>query len=112
MERLADLSDEEYAIEKERLCIQSVNALKKIIPDIKEKIDHLEAATPRTIKHYTHHASGASGTKFEGLEVSSQLPENVWSLSCRFCGNHYVRLVRTINYIITANKIDRFLRRK
>ncbi|MEC7801987.1 MAG: phytoene dehydrogenase, partial [Verrucomicrobiota bacterium] len=109
------LSDEEYADEKERLCIQSVNALEKIIPDIKEKIDHLEAATPRTIKHYTHHASGASfGTKFEGLEVSSQLPENAPGLfHAGSVGIIMSGWLGTINYgVITANKIDRFLRRK
>ena len=109
------LSDEEYANEKERLCIQSVNALEKIIPDIKEKIDHLEAATPRTIKHYTHHASGASfGTKFEGLEVSSQLPENAPGLfHAGSVGIIMSGWLGTINYgVITANKIDRFLRRK
>ena len=53
------------------------DALEKIIPDIRSKVDHIEAATPRTIKYYTQHASGASfGTKFEGLDVSSSLPEH------------------------------------
>ena len=60
------LTDKEYAKEKNRLCEESVTALEKIIPDVRDKIDHLEAATPRTIQYYTQHASGASfGTKFE-----------------------------------------------
>ena len=71
-----DLSEEEYQKAKKRLCDESVEALEKIIPDIRDKIEHLEAATPRTIRHYTQHADGATfGTKFEGLEVSDSLPD-------------------------------------
>ena len=109
------LSDEEYAQAKNRLCEESVVALEKIIPDIRDKIDHLEAATPRTIQHYTHHASGASfGTKFEGLDVSSQLPEHAPGLyHAGSVGIIMSGWLGTINYgVITANKIDRFLRGK
>ena len=87
------LTDEEYSKEKIRLCEESVTALEKIIPDVRDKIDHLEAATPRTIQYYTQHASGASfGTKFEGLDVSSQLPEMPRTLPRRIRRDHYVRL--------------------
>ena len=109
------LSDEEYAQAKNRLCEESVFALEKIIPDIRDKIDHLEAATPRTIQHYTHHASGASfGTKFEGLDVSSQLPDHAPGLyHAGSVGIIMSGWLGTINYgVITANKIDRFLRGK
>ena len=109
------LSDEDYAQAKNRLCEESVVALEKIIPDIRDKIDHLEAATPRTIQHYTHHASGASfGTKFEGLDVSSQLPEHAPGLyHAGSVGIIMSGWLGTINYgVITANKIDRFLRGK
>ena len=109
------LSDEEYAQAKNRLCEESVVALEKIIPDIRDKIDHLEAATPRTIQHYTHHASGASfGTKFEGLDVSSQLPDHAPGLyHAGSVGIIMSGWLGTINYgVITANKIDRFLRGK
>ena len=80
-----------------------------------KKIDHLEAATPRTIKHYTRHASGASfGTKFEGLDVSSQLPDHAPGLyHAGSVGIIMSGWLGTINYgVITANKIDRFLRGK
>ncbi|HAD20859.1 MAG TPA: phytoene dehydrogenase [Opitutae bacterium] len=109
------LPDEEYAQAKNRLCEESVVALEKIIPDIRDKIDHLEAATPRTIQHYTHHASGASfGTKFEGLDVSSQLPDHAPGLyHAGSVGIIMSGWLGTINYgVITANKIDRFLRGK
>ena len=109
------LSDEEYVKAKNRLCEESVVALEKIIPDIRGKIDHLEAATPRTIQHYTHHASGASfGTKFEGLDVSSELPEYAPGLyHAGSVGIIMSGWLGTINYgVITANKIDRFLRGK
>jgi phytoene dehydrogenase-like protein len=109
------LSDEDYKQAKNRLCEESVVALEKIIPDIRDKIDHLEAATPRTIQHYTHHASGASfGTKFEGLDVSSQLPEHAPGLyHAGSVGIIMSGWLGTINYgVITANKIDRFLRGK
>ena len=109
------LSDVDYEKAKKRLCEESIMALEKIIPDIRSKIDHLEAATPRTIKHYTHHASGASfGTKFEGLDVSSQLPDHAPGLyHAGSVGIIMSGWLGTINYgVITANKIDRFLRGK
>lgn len=108
-----NLSDKDYENEKARLCEESVTALEKIIPDIRSKIEHLEAATPRTIQHYTHHASGASfGTKFEGLDVSSQLPDHAPGLyHAGSVGIIMSGWLGTINYgVITANKIDRFLR--
>ena len=109
------LTSEEYSKEKERLCEESVVALDKIIPGIREKIDHLEAATPRTIQHYTQHASGASfGTKFEGLDVSSKLPDHAPGLyHAGSVGIIMSGWLGTMNYgVITANKIDRFLRGK
>ncbi|MAK45997.1 MAG: phytoene dehydrogenase [Opitutae bacterium] len=110
-----NLSDLDYEKAKKRLCEESIMALEKIIPDIRSKIDHLEAATPRTIKHYTHHASGASfGTKFEGLDVSTQLPDHAPGLyHAGSVGIIMSGWLGTINYgVITANKIDRFLRGK
>jgi len=92
-----------------------LEALEKIIPDIRDKIDHLEAATPRTIKHYTQHANGATfGTKFEGLEVSGDLPKYAPGLfHAGSVGIIMSGWLGTINYgVITANKIDSFLRQK
>jgi phytoene dehydrogenase-like protein len=109
------LTDEEYEKAKKRLCEESLEALEKIIPDIRDKIEHLEAATPRTIKHYTQHANGATfGTKFEGLEVSGDLPKYAPGLfHAGSVGIIMSGWLGTINYgVITANKIDSFLRRK
>lgn len=110
-----DLSESEYEDAKKRLCEESVSALEKIIPDIRSKIEHLEAATPRTIRHYTRHANGATfGTKFEGLEVSNALPEKAPGLfHAGSVGIIMSGWLGTINYgVITANKVDRFLRDK
>jgi len=107
------LSDQEYAQAKERLCEESIQALEKILPDIRGKIDHIEAATPRTIKHYTQHTNGATfGTKFEGLEVSNDLPNHAPGLyHAGSVGIIMSGWLGTINYgVITANKIDSFLR--
>ena len=42
------------------------------------KIDHVEAATPRTISRYTLHEKGASfGTKFEGLDISMNMHKHL-----------------------------------
>ena len=49
----SNLSAEQYEVQKNRLCEESICALEKIIPGIRRKIDHIEAATPKTIKHYT-----------------------------------------------------------
>ncbi|MGY8714516.1 MAG: phytoene desaturase family protein [Verrucomicrobiia bacterium] len=110
-----NLSDEEYKKEKDRLCEESLIALEKIIPDIRGKIDHIEAATPRTIQYYTQHASGASfGTKFEGLDVSSSLPKHAPGLfHAGSVGIIMSGWLGTMNYgVITANKVDSFLREK
>jgi phytoene dehydrogenase-like protein len=109
------LSEESYKKEKQRLCDESMVALEKIIPGIAEKVDHIEAATPRTIKYYTQHASGASfGTKFEGLDVSSSLPEHAPGLfHAGSVGIIMSGWLGTINYgVITASKVDKFLREK
>ena len=92
-----------------------MDALEKILPGISGQIDHIEAATPRTIKHYTQHQNGATfGTKFEGLEVSSDLPKHAPGLfHAGSVGIIMSRWLGTINYgVITANKIDSFLQAK
>jgi all-trans-retinol 13,14-reductase len=107
------LTDSEYIKAKERLCNESLTALEKIVPNIREKVDHIEAATPRTIKHYTKHANGATfGTKFEGLEVSNELPTHAPGLfHAGSVGIIMSGWLGTINYgVITANKVDSFLR--
>ena len=93
--------------QKDRLCEESVTALEKLIPGIREKLTTLEAATPKTIEHYTHHAKGATfGTKFEGLEVSTSLPDHAPGLfHAGSVGIIMSGWLGTINYgVITANK--------
>lgn len=77
----ADLPEEEYQASKRDLVETTLDALDKYVPNIRERIDHAEASTPRTFKHYTHHVAGASfGTKFEGLKVSFELPKQIAGL--------------------------------
>ena len=106
------MSEEEYRREKERLCEESVASLEKLIPGIREKIDHLEAATPRTINYYTKHMKGTSfGTKFEGLKVSMNLSQQIKGLfHAGSVGIIMSGWLGAINYgVIVANKIDKLL---
>jgi len=106
------LSDEEYEREKQRLIDESVAALERYIPGVAAKIDWKEAATPRTIERYTTHAGGTSfGTKFEGLKVSMDLPEQLPGLfHAGSVGIIMSGWLGTINYgVIVANKIDKAL---
>ena len=106
------LSDDAYEQEKQRLIEESLVALEKFIPDVRAKIDWMEAATPRTIERYTQHFSGTSfGTKFEGLKVSMDLPEKLPGLfHAGSVGIIMSGWLGTINYgVIVANKIDKAL---
>lgn len=108
----ANLSDKEYEAEKKRLCEETLVALEKHIPDIRSKIDHIEAATPRTIHHYTRHLAGTSfGTKFEGLKISRDLPDQVRGLfHAGSVGIIMSGWLGAINYgVMIADKIDRLL---
>ena len=76
-----NLSPDQYQQEKQRIIEESVSCLEKFIPNVREKIDYLEAATPKTLNRYTSHPCGTSfGTKFEGLQVSMQLPNEIHGL--------------------------------
>jgi len=108
----AALSEEEYARHKHRLIEESLAALERFIPGVRERVDWTEAATPRTIERYTTHLGGTSfGTKFEGLKVSMDLPEQLPGLfHAGSVGIIMSGWLGTINYgVITANKIDKFL---
>ncbi len=108
----SEMTDAEYRKEKHRLCEESLASLEKLIPDIREKVDHIEAATPRTIRHYTRHVGGASfGTKYEGLKVSMDLSKQVLGLfHAGSVGIIMSGWLGAINYgVITANKIDKML---
>ncbi|MBC2603319.1 phytoene desaturase family protein [Puniceicoccus vermicola] len=108
----ADLDDESYEREKTRLCEESIQSLETYLPGIRQKLDHVEAATPRTVNHYTRHIGGTSfGTKFEGLQVSMDLPEKVPGLyHAGSVGIIMSGWLGTINYgVIVSSKVDRFL---
>jgi phytoene dehydrogenase-like protein len=105
----ANLSDEEYEEAKRELIDTTLDAAEKYIPNFRERLAHVEAATPRTFQHYTQHAQGASfGTKFEGLAVSRALPEQVQGLyHAGSVGIIMSGWLGAINYgVIVANDVD------
>jgi len=109
----ADLDDATYESEKQRLIEESIEALERLIPGVRAKIDHVEAATPRTIHRYTRHFAGTSfGTKFEGLKVSQNLPDQIHGLfHAGSVGIIMSGWLGTINYgVITSNRVDKLLR--
>ena len=108
----ANLSEEEYRASKEELIQRTLDALEKYVPKIRDKVDHLEAATPKTFQKYTLHLSGASfGTKFEGLKVSMGLPKEIPGLfHTGSVGIIMSGWLGAANYgVIVANDVDKFL---
>lgn len=108
----AGLNEEEYAASKQDLVETTLDALEKYVPNARDKVEHAEAATPRTFQHYTKHLSGASfGTKFEGLAVSRALPEQVPGLyHAGSVGIIMSGWLGAINYgVIVANEVDQRL---
>jgi phytoene dehydrogenase-like protein len=72
------LSPEEYEAEKNFMIEETIKGLEVFIPDIRDKLEIVEAATPLTVERYTLHPKGSSfGTKFEGLDVSMNLHKNI-----------------------------------
>ena len=105
----ANLSKAEYQRDKQHLIDTTLDALEKYIPDIRAKVDHVEAATPRTFHRYTQHAQGATfGTKFEGLKVSMDLPKQIEGLfHTGSVGIIMSGWLGTINYgVIVANEVE------
>jgi phytoene dehydrogenase-like protein len=108
----ANLSEEEYQASKEELIQRTLDALEKYVPKIRDKVDHLEASTPKTFQRYTLHLSGASfGTKFEGLKVSMELSKEIPGLfHTGSVGIIMSGWLGTANYgVIVANDVDKFL---
>ncbi len=108
----AHLSDEEYGREKQHLIDTTLDALEKYIPDVRKKIEHVEASTPKTFYYYTHQACGATfGTKFEGLKVSMELPKQIAGLfHAGSVGIIMSGWLGAINYgVIVANEVESFL---
>ncbi len=108
----AQLPAEEYEASKQDLIETTLAAVEKYVPNIRERLDHVEASTPKTFQHYTHHANGASfGTKFEGLAVSRGLPQQVAGLyHAGSVGIIMSGWLGAINYgVIVANDVDNHL---
>ncbi len=108
----ADMPDEEYEASKRDLIETTLDALEQYVPNCRDRIAHVEAATPRTFQHYTQHLAGASfGTKFEGLAVSRALPEQIGGLyHAGSVGIIMSGWLGAINYgVIVANDIDSLL---
>jgi phytoene dehydrogenase-like protein/3-hydroxymyristoyl/3-hydroxydecanoyl-(acyl carrier protein) dehydratase len=78
-----NLSKEEYQKAKEAMIEDTLLCMEKVFHPlpIREAIDIIDAATPKTIKTYTRHYEGSSfGTKFEGLSLSKALPKEIFGL--------------------------------
>jgi len=111
----ADLGPEDYRAGKSDLIESTLTALGKFVPDLRSKVEHVEAATPRTFERYTLHLAGASfGTKFEGLAVSRGLPEHIAGLyHAGSVGIIMSGWLGAVNYgVIVANDVDAFLMKK
>ena len=92
--------------------MDKLDALEKYVPGIRGKLDHVEAATPRTFHRYTGHLNGATfGTKFEGLKVSMELPKQIAGLfHTGSVGIIMSGWLGAINYgVIVANEVESFL---
>jgi phytoene dehydrogenase-like protein len=108
----AHLSPEAYEASKRDLVSTTIEALTKYIPDLPAKLDHAEASTPLTFRHYTKHLDGASfGTKFEGLAVSRAIPQQVGGLyHAGSVGIIMSGWLGAMNYgVIVANDVESWL---
>ena len=109
----ATLSEEEYRASKKELIESTFEALEKYIPGVRQKVDHVEAATPKTFQRYTLHERGSSfGTKFEGLKISMGLPEEIPGLF--HTGSVAIIMsgwLGAANYgVIVSHNVDKYLR--
>jgi phytoene dehydrogenase-like protein len=108
----ANLSEADYQASKADLIETTLAALEKYVPNIRERVDHTEASTPKTFEFYTRHIAGASfGTKFEGLAVSRAIPQQVPGLyHAGSVGIIMSGWLGAVNYgVIVANDVDAFL---
>jgi phytoene dehydrogenase-like protein len=107
------LTEKEYQREKEEMTTQAIADLERYIPNVRQKIDWLEAATPRTFNRYTLHTHGTSfGTKFEGLDISRTIFKEVPGLfHVGSVGIIMSGWLGAINYgVIVANDVDGYVR--
>jgi phytoene dehydrogenase-like protein len=108
----ASLTQDEYVASKAALIEETLDAAEKYVPGIREKLDMAEAATPVTFERYTGHIAGSSfGTKFEGLEVSRELPNVIPGLyHAGSVGIIMSGWLGAVNYgVIVSNDVDAYL---
>lgn len=108
----ADLPEDQYEADKNHLIETTLDCLEQYVPNIRDRVDHLEASTPRTFQRYTQHLQGASfGTKFEGLKVSKELPEQIEGLyHAGSVGIIMSGWLGAVNYgVIVSNDVDKYL---
>lgn len=106
------LSPKEYEEEKEFMIEETIKGLETFIPDIRDKLEVIEAATPLTVERYTLHQKGASfGTKFEGLDISMNLHKTLPGLfHAGSVGIIMSGWLGAANYgVIQANAIESYL---
>ncbi len=106
------LTDEEYQARKQQLIDCVLADLDRYVPGIAEKLDHIEAATPRTLERYTGHWRGASfGTKFPGYLAAEKLPSVVRGLY--HCGSQGILMSGWLGSAncgaIAAGKVEGYL---
>ncbi len=108
----SELTKEDYEAGKRKLIETTLAAMQKYVPDVRQRLEYVEAATPLTFERYTKHRMGSSfGTKFEGLAVSRALPERIAGLyHAGSVGIIMSGWLGAVNYgVIVANDVDAFL---
>jgi phytoene dehydrogenase-like protein len=109
----ASLDETAYKQAKEDMAERCLLDLERYIPGIREKIDTIATATPKTFHRYTLHTKGSSfGTKFEGLDISRTLFKEVGGLfHVGSVGIIMSGWLGAINYgVIVANDADAYVR--
>ncbi|MEE4240521.1 MAG: NAD(P)/FAD-dependent oxidoreductase [Desulfopila sp.] len=109
----ATMPEQQYQMEKDSLIKRTMLDLQRYVPDIEDKIDWVEAATPKTFGRYTLHTAGTSfGTKFEGLDISRTLFKEISGLfHVGSVGIIMSGWLGAINYgVIVANDADSYLK--
>ena len=109
----AVLGEEQYKQAKEAMVERCFGDLDRYIPGIRDKVDTISSATPKTFNRYTLHTKGTSfGTKFEGLDISRTIFKEVGGLfHVGSVGIIMSGWLGAINYgVIVANDVDAYLR--
>ena len=109
----ATLDDQRYKQAKDDMVERCFSDLERYIHGIRDKVDTIESATPKTFNRYTLHTRGTSfGTKFEGLDISRSIFKEVGGLfHVGSVGIIMSGWLGAINYgVIVANDVDAYVR--